>query len=68
MVVEARLPSPPLEGQQGTMIGTPRDEIPLGAVPQAAQQHDDRQIDVRPPLTESISTQREVQVIAQHTG
>src|SRR5260370_29162038 len=64
MRAAARL-APVLDTEADTMNATPRDEGPLRAVPQSAEQERDHQVPVRSPSPRSVATERDVQVVAQ---
>ncbi|MNL53415.1 hypothetical protein D3C87_1766590 [compost metagenome] len=47
------------------MQRAPDDEIPPGAMPQAAQHHGDHQVQVAPRGAAALAAQRDIQVVAQ---
>ena len=50
------------------MQPSPDHEVPRGAVPEAAEHHDDEQVHVRANATLAVPAERDVQVVAQPRG
>ena len=50
------------------MVGPPEDEDPVGPVPEAGQEHGDRQVANRLPLCAPVASQRDVKVIPEPGG
>ena len=57
-----------MHDQQQAVIGAPGDEMPGGAVPQAAQQHGDHQVAISLERPLAIAAKRDVEVVAQPGG
>src|SRR5207247_3270020 len=55
----------PLHHQIRAMQRAPEDERPARAMPQAAEEHGDHQVAVRPQLSAPVASQRDVEVIPQ---
>ncbi len=48
-----------------TVVGAPEHEGPGGAVPEAAEEHGDEDVDRDPPLAPAVATERNVEIVAQ---
>src|ERR1017187_4190244 len=57
-----------LQAEQRAMVASPDYEVPTRAVPQPAEQHGEHQIAVGHPASPPITTQRDVQIVAQPGG
>ena len=51
--------------QPGPLEGPPGDEVPGGAVPEAAERHGQHQVDVGPHPALAVAAERDVEVVAQ---
>src|SRR5690606_27285096 len=65
---ERLLAAPAFEGQHGAVDGAPHNELPLGSVPEASQQHHQAQVDVGAGLALAVAAEGDVQVFAQPGG
>src|SRR5205823_5104614 len=61
----ARRPPTVIDDQVQAVQPAPEDECPPGAMPQAAEQHGDEQVEVAPCRTLAIAAKRNVEVVAQ---
>src|SRR6516162_8204970 len=57
-----------LEHQKCTVKQSPYDEVPAGAVPQAAQKEDCHKVDVRPAERDPAASERYVQIVSKPRG
>jgi len=58
-----------VEAEQKAVVGAPKDEGPVGAVPEAAEEHGDQKIAIDQPVCrDAAAAERDVEIIAQAGG
>src|SRR3954452_3322441 len=61
-------PARMLHRETRPVVGTPGDEVPGGAVPEAAERHGDHQVGVGPEPPLPVAAERDVEVVTQEAG
>ena len=51
--------------EEDPVIEAPHDECPIRPVPQAAEEKDEHEVEVVPPLRAAIAAERDVEVVAE---
>src|SRR3989339_1053817 len=66
-VIEAFFAQPPFEGKQRSVVSAPDYEGPICAVPQSAEEHNQREVQIGPSRSFAVTAQGNVEIVSEES-